>query len=116
METSTTFVPGGTEGNNTMTRSIDQAGAAAHSTIDKVSAAARPVVDRVATGAHQAVDTVADVASQTAESLGVKGDQLKEVQARLVDACNGYMRANPVATIGIAVAAGFLLSRLISSR
>ena len=116
METTATFAPGDTGGNNTMTRGIDQAGAAAHSTIDKVSAAARPAVDRVATGAHQAVDTIADAASQTAESLGVKGDQLKEVQARLVDACNGYMRANPVATVGIAVAAGFLLSRLISSR
>jgi hypothetical protein len=95
METTATFTPSDTGGNNTMTRGIDQAEAAAHGTIDKVSAAARPAVDRVATGAHQAVDTIADAASQTAQSLGVKGDQLKEVQARLVDACNGYMRANP---------------------
>jgi ElaB/YqjD/DUF883 family membrane-anchored ribosome-binding protein len=116
METPATFTPGSTAGNNTLARGIDQAGTAAHSTVDKLSAAARPAVDRVATGAHQAVDKFADVATQAAESLGVKGDQLKEAQARFVDACGGYVRANPVASLGIAVAAGFLLSRLISSR
>jgi ElaB/YqjD/DUF883 family membrane-anchored ribosome-binding protein len=116
METPTTFAQGGTEGNSTMARGIDQAGTAAHSTIDQVSAAARPAVDRMATGAHQAVNKFADVATQAAESLGVKGDQLKEAQARLMETCSAYVRANPVASLGIAVAAGFLLSRLISSR
>ena len=34
----------------------------------------------------------------------------------LVDDCSTYVRANPLASLGIAVAAGFLISRLISAR
>jgi ElaB/YqjD/DUF883 family membrane-anchored ribosome-binding protein len=97
-------------------RNIDQAAAGTHEAINKVSEATRPAIGRIASGAHQAVDKIADVASHTAETLGVKGDQLKDVQARLLDDCSAYVREHPLASIGMAVAAGFLLSRLTSSR
>ena len=116
METPARFTPGGSEGSGTVARGIEQAGTGAHNTIDKVSDAARPAVDRLASGAHQAVDKVADVANQAAESLGVKAGQLKEAQARLMEDVGGYVRANPLTSLGIAVVAGFLLSRLLSSR
>jgi ElaB/YqjD/DUF883 family membrane-anchored ribosome-binding protein len=88
----------------------------AHDAIDKVSDAARPAVDRIASGAHQAVDKVASVAAQAAETLGVKGEQLKDMQTRAMEQCRVYVRENPVASLGIAVAAGYLLSRLLRSR
>jgi ElaB/YqjD/DUF883 family membrane-anchored ribosome-binding protein len=99
-----------------MARGIEQAGTGAHKAIDKVSDAARPAVDRMASGAHQAVDKVAAVAHQAADTLETKGGEIKEAQTRLVSECSGYVRANPIASIGIAVAAGFLLSRLLASR
>jgi ElaB/YqjD/DUF883 family membrane-anchored ribosome-binding protein len=34
----------------------------------------------------------------------------------LTENCREYVRDNPVTSLGIAVAAGFLLSRLLSSR
>lgn len=96
--------------------SIDNATAGVHQTIDKVSQAARPAVDRVTTGAHQVVDKLAGVAASAVDSIGAKGEQLKVAQDRLTEASRDYVRENPLTSIGIAVAAGFLLSRLLSSR
>ncbi|MFD2272193.1 hypothetical protein ACFS07_16230 [Undibacterium arcticum] len=95
-----------------MASSLDQVSAGAHNTIDKVSGAARPAVDRIASGAHQAVDKLAVAAG----TLGSKGDQLKEVQARLMEEARVYVRENPVTSLGIAAGIGYLLSRVFSSR
>ncbi len=95
---------------------IDEASAGAHHTIDKVTDAARPAVDRVATGAHQAVDKLAGAAASAAETYDVKSEQLKEAQMRITENCRNYVRDNPLATVGIAVVAGFLLSRFMNAR
>ncbi len=116
MEATGNFTPSATDGNGSVTRGIEQAGSGAHKAIDKVSDAARPAVDRMASGAHQAVDKVAAVAQQAADTLGTKGNEIKEAQTRLMSECSGYVRENPIASLGIAVAAGFLLSRLLASR
>jgi ElaB/YqjD/DUF883 family membrane-anchored ribosome-binding protein len=97
-------------------RTVDQATTGAHKAIDKASDAARPAVDRLATGAHQAVDKIAGAATQAAETLDLKSEQLMDAQTRLTESCREYVRDNPVTSLGIAVAAGFLLSRLLSSR
>lgn len=116
MEATGNLSPSGSDRNSSVARGIEQAGTGAHKAIDKVSDAARPAVDRMASGAHQAVDKVAAVASQAADTLGTKSDEIKEAQTRLMTECSGYVRANPLTSLGIAVAAGFLLSRLLASR
>ena len=100
----------------TVARGIEDAGAGAHVAIDRVSDAARPAVDRLISGAHAAVDKAAVVANQTADSLGAQGDRLMQAQDRLVQGVSGYVRANPVTSIGIAIATGFVLGRLLSTR
>ena len=102
------------DGSRTLAGTVDQASTGARHVIDKVSDAARPVVDRIASGAHQAVDKMAGAAGQAAETLGVKRQQLKESQLRTMEQCRGYVRDHPVQSVGIAIAAGFLLSRLVS--
>lgn len=94
----------------------ERASAAAHSTVDQVADAARPAVDRLAAGAHQTVDKLADAAGAAAQIVGEKSGQMKLAQERLLEDCRGYVRENPIASIGIALAAGYLLSRLTSSR
>ena len=72
--------------------------------------------DKAFKSAHDAVDKVVDAAGQAAEAIGEKGEQLKNAEKQLVENCRGYVRDNPITSLGIAVAAGFLLSRLLSGR
>ena len=104
------------DGARHLERTVDQASTGAHNAIDKASDAARPAVERITSGAHQAVDKFASVASQAADSLGVKGEQLMKLQERALEQCRVYVRENPVASLGIAIAAGYLLSRVLRSR
>jgi ElaB/YqjD/DUF883 family membrane-anchored ribosome-binding protein len=95
---------------------VDRAAAAVHGTVDKAAAAATPAVDKLAAGAHQIIDKVAEAAGTAAEMAGSKGEELMGQQQRLLEDCRGYARENPVSALVFAVAAGFLLSRLLSGR
>jgi len=101
---------------NSIGGSIDATSAKAHQTIDQMSDAARPAVDRVATGAHLAVDKLAGAATSAAETMSVRGQQLKEAQTRITANCRSYVRENPMVSVGIAAAVGFVLSRLFKRR
>lgn len=99
---------------------LGKASAGAHSAVNSIAGAAdeaarkaRPAIDRVAAMAHQAVDTAADAAAPTADWLAEQGESLNARQKKLVaDTCN-YVSANPLKAVGIALVAGFLLSRII---
>ena len=73
-------------------------------------------IEKASTSAHEVVDKIANATSQAAEALGEKGDQLKSAEQRMMNQCRGYVHDNPITSLGIAVAAGFLLSRLLSGR
>jgi len=99
---------------------LTKASSSAHSAVDSIAGVAdeaarkaRPAIDRVAAMAHQAVDTAADAAAPTADWLAAQGESLNAAQKKLLaDTCN-YVSANPLKSVGIAVVAGFLLSRII---
>jgi len=116
MESSGIVTPGFKDGSRSLGRTLDNASSGAHDAIDKVSDAAGPMVDRIASGAHQAVDKIAGAAGQAAETLSVKGGQLKNAQAQAMEQARIYVRGHPLAALGIAVAAGYLLSRLLRLR
>lgn len=73
-------------------------------------------IDTAAQSAHEAVDKIASATNQAAETLGEKGEQLKNAEQKLMESCRGYVQDNPITSLGIAVAAGFLLSRVLSGR
>jgi ElaB/YqjD/DUF883 family membrane-anchored ribosome-binding protein len=73
-------------------------------------------IDKASHSAHKAYDKLADVAGDAAEVLGEKGEQLKKAEQKLMKNCRAYISDNPVTSVSIAVAAGFLLSRLLSRR
>ncbi|MBU2568788.1 MAG: DUF883 family protein [Gammaproteobacteria bacterium] len=73
-------------------------------------------IDKAAKTAHETVDKIAGATTHAAESIGDKGQQLKNTEQQLLENCRGYVRDNPITSLGIAVAAGFLLSRVISGR
>ncbi|MDT4288400.1 DUF883 C-terminal domain-containing protein [Methylomonas sp. MO1] len=73
-------------------------------------------VDRLRSGVHSTVDKVANATTQAAEALGQKGEQLKNVEQQFFEDFRSYIDKNPATSLGIAVGAGFLLSRLMSGR
>jgi ElaB/YqjD/DUF883 family membrane-anchored ribosome-binding protein len=75
-----------------------------------------PVVERVAAGAHEAVDKAAAAAVSAAKVVEKKGAQLKDLQATYLETCRDQVRDHPLAAIGAAVAAGFLLSLFLTRR
>ena len=89
---------------------------AAHSisgAADEAARKAKPAIDRVAAMAHQAVDKAAGAAVPTADWLTEQRDSLNVAQKKLVaDTCS-YISANPLKSVGMALTAGFLLSRII---
>ena len=97
-------------------RSVQDRSGAAHAKIDSASEAARPAVDRLLTGAHQAVDKLSGLASVAADTVSEKTVQLKEAHARLMTTGRSQVREKPALAVGIAVAAGFILGRILGSR
>ncbi len=106
----------GNDMNGGAARAVDQASSTAHRAIDKASDAARPAVDRVTQGAHHVVDKLADAASSATQMLDERSAQLKDAQARMTDSCRSFVREKPMTSLGYAVAAGFVLSWLLSRR
>lgn len=70
-------------------------------------------IERAKSSAHEAVDRIADSASQAAAKLGARADQMKEWQETLMENCSRYVREKPLQSLGIAVASGFILSRIL---
>jgi ElaB protein len=93
---------------------IGDASATAHDAIDRVSSSAKPAINRAAAGAHRAVDKAALAASGASESMEVQIERLLDVGAGASAKARDYVRANPLASLGIAFAAGFIFSKMRS--
>lgn len=102
--------------NGARSEALSNASRNAHSAINQASEAVRPKLDHLAESAHQTVDKLAGVAGRAADTFDVKAEKIKDAQNRLVENCRTQIRENPIATIGAAVAAGFLLSWMLKQR
>jgi len=109
-------VSSGIGGAGTVARSVDEAASGMHNAIDRATSAARPAVEQLASGVHHAVDKLAGAATQAAEAISSRGGQWKEAQTRFTDTCATQIREKPLTSLGMAVAAGFLISWLMSQR
>ena len=116
MDQITKLHPASAESNGELVRAVDEVSAAAHDSVDRMVGAARPAADRLAAGAHRSVDSIAAAASGAADTIGATSAQLKRTQVRVTDQCEAYVRENPWTSLGLAMAAGFLVSRLVGSR
>jgi ElaB/YqjD/DUF883 family membrane-anchored ribosome-binding protein len=98
---------------------LNRASAGAHAAVDSVAGAAddlarkaKPAIERVATLAHAAVDKAAGVAAPTADWLREMGESMNATQKKLLTNTCSYVAANPLKSLGMAVAAGYLISRM----
>ncbi len=97
---------------------LHKASAGAHAAVDSIAGAAdeaarkaKPAIDRVAAMAHKAVDTAASTVAPTADWLAERGESLNAAQKKLMSDTCGYISANPLKSIGMALVAGYLISR-----
>ena len=73
-------------------------------------------IDRASTSAHEAVDRVTQTATAYAERFGEKAEEWLEMKDNWVEGAREYVREHPIAALGIAAAAGYILSMLMRSR
>lgn len=65
---------------------------------------------------HNHIYQFADGFTEAIDPTDAKARQTRYPQAKLLQDMSGYVRTNPGVSLGIVVAAGYLLSRLIRSR
>ena len=65
------------------------------------------------TATHRQIDQVSDGAHRVVDQFGEKADELMEMKDDWVEATRGYVRDHPVAALGIALAAGYVLSAIL---
>lgn len=99
---------------------LNKAAASVHGIVDTVAGAAddaarkvKPAIDRVSEVAHHAVDKIAGAAAPTAAWLSEQGSSLKASQRKVAAETGQYVSNHPWKSLGIALAAGFLISRLV---
>jgi ElaB/YqjD/DUF883 family membrane-anchored ribosome-binding protein len=80
-------------------------------------------IDSYSRTAHQAVDRATEAAASVAgrvnervEALGAKGEEFLEMKDEWIGSARDYVREHPLQALGIAVAAGYLLSMMMRSR
>ncbi len=124
MDTTGTGTMAGNAGRDPLAMPRDTAGTARDSAMGTAGTMTGrdPLVDRAANSAHQAVDRVASkvgpavervrVAAQgSADTLQTKLSDLDTMRAEWTESCREYVRERPMTALGVAVLAGFLLSR-----
>ena len=73
-------------------------------------------VDRLSQTAHDTVDRATQAVSSVTDRMSEKYEELYAMQEDWVEAGREYVKEHPVAAIGMALAAGYLLSMLMRSR
>lgn len=71
---------------------------------------------RITETAQQALERITRAAHDAAERLSERSEELWALQGRAMESARGYAKQHPVVTVGVAIAIGVLLARLISSR
>jgi ElaB/YqjD/DUF883 family membrane-anchored ribosome-binding protein len=73
-------------------------------------------IERYGSDAHDAVERATQTAAEVAERFGEKADEWLEMKDNWVEGAREYVREHPVAALGIAAAAGYVLSMIMRSR
>jgi len=101
-DTGTTRSGGGTD--NPADPMFHRAVRGAHAAVDRVAERVGPAVERLKSGV-----------SGAQESLNQRADQLGEIQEQWLASARTTVREHPIAAVAVALAAGVVLSKLLSS-
>ncbi len=87
---------------------VDQA----KGTVDQVKETATTGVDKVAQAAHRSIDQAATSASGAVDWVSAKSDEYTRVPQDMLASTCDTIRAKPLMSVGVALAAGYLIGRL----
>jgi ElaB/YqjD/DUF883 family membrane-anchored ribosome-binding protein len=88
--------------------------ASAEDALNRAVQGAHALVDRLAQTAGPAVDRLLSGVDSATEALQSGAEDFSELQERWVESCRDCVREHPLVSIGVAVAAGMLLNRLMT--
>ena len=72
-------------------------------------------VKQMTENTHEAVDKMAKAVNSTATVLSEKGNDMKEARVTYLKDLRGKIKVNPMGSIGIAIAIGFIASWLLAA-
>lgn len=98
---------------NTLGQGIERAAAGVHEAIEVLSGLATPLVAQLVSNAHLAVDKASGLATSAVQVLGVENDVFKDVQLKLADSARLHVQQHPLASLSLALVAGFAVDRLL---
>ena len=94
-------------------RNIDIAADRAHRAVDRAKERAAPMVQAAASAAHRTIDKVAATTAPAAQWVSDNGRRLGTKSTQLADVCSERVRARPVVSVGVALAIGYLIGKLL---
>lgn len=87
-------------------------GSSEHATTDRLSERAHQTVDQAAKAASKAEERIRHEAADMEERVKEAGKKVKEHSGETLQSINGFVRENPLLSLGLAVAVGALLAAL----
>ena len=91
-----------------------QAAEKAQAAIDRTAQSAHSMVDRAAEKVTPAVEHLRSSVNSASAALHSGVEEFDEYQERWLANCRGHVRDYPLVSLGIAIAAGMVISRLLS--
>ena len=99
---------------------LHKAATGAHYAVERVASAADeaarkaiPAIDRAAEYAHRTVDKTVTGVTPAAEWIEEQTDSFSAAQQKLINSTRSYVTANPLVSLGMALAAGVLISHIV---
>lgn len=86
------------------------------STMDRATTKAHEALDRAALRAGPAVTQLREKTASAVESLKARMQDMNAMQGQALESARTQVRANPLAAVGIAAAAGYVLGMLLRRR
>src|SRR5438876_100217 len=88
----------------------------AHQAVSNAEKNVQSTTDRVAKATHEAIDTLSDYGTRAEEQLRETGRRAGERTREYTDEVGSYVAKRPIASLAMALGAGFLLGALTRGR
>jgi ElaB/YqjD/DUF883 family membrane-anchored ribosome-binding protein len=71
-------------------------------------------IEKASDYAQEAAETIAHTATRAAKTFGEKGEQLLDAEQKMIKQLSSFVSYHPIASVGIAIAVGYILDDLLS--